>query len=90
MGLLRLGLRSGSGLRWGFGLRSGFDLERRNAGPEENNCATKRKKQCQPWRVRGVWAAHLQVGGKQNAVGAALHASKPIRRQSRASAACPQ
>ena len=26
MGLLLLGLRSGSGLRWGFGLRSGFDI----------------------------------------------------------------
>ena len=43
MGLLRIGLRSGSGLRWGFGPRSGFDLERRNAGPEEYNCATKQK-----------------------------------------------
>ena len=29
--------------------------------------------------ARGVWAAHLQVGGKQNAVGKVLNASKPIK-----------
>ena len=34
--------------------------------------------------ARGVWAAqagHLQVGGKQNAVGTVLNASKPIKTQ---------
>ena len=86
MGLLRFGLRSGSGLRWGFGLRSGFDMERRNAGPEEYNCATIQKKQCQPWRGvsgrrrRGIckWEA-----SKTRSVRRCMQASL-LRRKSRA------
>ena len=65
------------GVRAEVGVRSGEE----ECGPRRKQLRNETKKAMSAM-ARGVWAAqagHLQVGGKQNAVGKVLNASKPIK-----------
>ena len=64
------------GVRAEVGVRSGEE----ERGPRRKQLRNETKKAMSAM-ARGVWAAHLQVGGKQNAVGTVLNASKPIKTQ---------